>query len=119
MRWALAMTLAVLFGCAGGPPSPPGGGAPASHSPEPAGAGGGGSGDDVHRARRERMVGQQGRARGGRDPRGLEAIGGVPRHLFVPEDQRESAYDDGPLPIGEGQTISQPYIVALMTELLH
>jgi protein-L-isoaspartate(D-aspartate) O-methyltransferase len=42
----------------------------------------------------------------------------VPRHLFVPEDLRRSAYEDRPLPIGEGQTISQPYIVALMTDLL-
>ena len=42
----------------------------------------------------------------------------TPRHLFIPENLRDMAYDDGPLPIGEGQTISQPYIVALMTELL-
>jgi protein-L-isoaspartate(D-aspartate) O-methyltransferase len=45
-------------------------------------------------------------------------MGAIPRHLFVPERQRASAYDDRPLSIGEGQTISQPYIVALMTELL-
>jgi protein-L-isoaspartate(D-aspartate) O-methyltransferase len=48
----------------------------------------------------------------------LAAIGRVPRHLFVPEHMRRDAYDNRPLPIGQGQTISQPYIVALMTELL-
>lgn len=52
------------------------------------------------------------------DPRVLEAMRSVPRHLFVPEELRESAYGDHPLPIGHGQTISQPYIVAVMTELL-
>jgi len=52
------------------------------------------------------------------DPRVLEAMRNVPRELFVPEDMKEFAYDDGPLPIGLGQTISQPYIVALMTEAL-
>jgi protein-L-isoaspartate(D-aspartate) O-methyltransferase len=53
-----------------------------------------------------------------RDPRVLEALREVPRHRFVPEHLQGSAYDDGPLPIGHGQTISQPYIVAVMTELL-
>ena len=53
------------------------------------------------------------------DPAVLDAMRSVPRHLFVPEALRDLAYEDGPLPIGEGQTISQPYIVALMTELLH
>ncbi len=53
-----------------------------------------------------------------RDGRVLGAMRAVPRHRFVPEDLRAYAYDDGPLPIGHGQTISQPYIVALMTELL-
>jgi protein-L-isoaspartate(D-aspartate) O-methyltransferase len=48
----------------------------------------------------------------------LTAIAAVPRHHFVPEDLQEAAYDNGPLPIGHGQTISQPYIVALMTDLL-
>jgi protein-L-isoaspartate(D-aspartate) O-methyltransferase len=52
------------------------------------------------------------------DPVVLEAMNEVPRHLFVPEEQRSSAYDNRPLPIGHGQTISQPYIVALMTHLL-
>ena len=67
---------------------------------------------------RMRMVERQIHARGVRDPHVLRAMETVPRHLFVPEDQRAYAYDDTPLPIGFGQTISQPYIVALMTELL-
>ncbi|MFW5734962.1 MAG: protein-L-isoaspartate O-methyltransferase family protein, partial [Oceanidesulfovibrio sp.] len=52
------------------------------------------------------------------DPRVVEAMKTVPRHEFVPEDSRELAYLNRPLPIGYGQTISQPYVVALMTELL-
>lgn len=52
------------------------------------------------------------------DPRVLQAMRAVPRHAFVPKSRGWQAYDDSPLPIGEGQTISQPYIVALMTELL-
>lgn len=64
------------------------------------------------------MVERQLRRRGIKDERVLAAMGRLPRHLFVPERQRGSAYEDRPLPIGEGQTISQPYIVALMTELL-
>ena len=67
---------------------------------------------------RERMVAGQIEARGVRDPRVLEALRAVPRHEFVPPEQRMHAYEDRPLPIGEGQTISQPYIVAVMTELL-
>jgi protein-L-isoaspartate(D-aspartate) O-methyltransferase len=79
-------------------------------------AGGAGSPDDDALARR-RMVENQIAARGVRDASVLEAMRKVPRHRFVPEVQRAYAHDDGPLPIGEGQTISQPYIVALMTEL--
>jgi protein-L-isoaspartate(D-aspartate) O-methyltransferase len=67
---------------------------------------------------RQQMVRQQIRARGVKDRRVLEAMAKVPREEFIPADQRPHAYEDGPLPIGEGQTISQPYIVALMTELL-
>jgi protein-L-isoaspartate(D-aspartate) O-methyltransferase len=67
---------------------------------------------------RERMVRSQIEARGIRDPQVLVAMRQVPRHLFVPVHTRGSAYRDIPLPIGEGQTISQPYIVALMTEML-
>lgn len=66
---------------------------------------------------RSQMVREQIEARGVRDPQVLEAMRKVPRHRFMPESQRAHAYDDRPLPIGEGQTISQPYIVALMTEL--
>jgi protein-L-isoaspartate(D-aspartate) O-methyltransferase len=64
------------------------------------------------------MVQSQIRARGVKDERVLAAMATVPRHEFVPRDQQGHAYEDRPLPIGEGQTISQPYIVALMTELL-
>jgi protein-L-isoaspartate(D-aspartate) O-methyltransferase len=65
---------------------------------------------------RARMVDHQLRARGIVDQRVLEAVLRVPRHEFVPEPLRGEAYEDHPLPIGEGQTISQPYIVALMLE---
>ncbi len=72
---------------------------------------------------RERMVREQlARPRDGRlpvvDEKVLAAMGKVERHLFVPENMRSAAYTDGPLPIGYGQTISQPYIVAYMTQLL-
>ncbi len=67
---------------------------------------------------RERMVRQQIETRGVKDPEVLTAMRAVPRHRFVPSDYREASYQDSPLPIGEGQTISQPYIVALMSELL-
>lgn len=67
---------------------------------------------------RDRMVREQIEARGISSPRVLDAMRAVPRHEFVPEDLVASAYNDHPLPIGEGQTISQPYIVALMTEAL-
>jgi protein-L-isoaspartate(D-aspartate) O-methyltransferase len=64
------------------------------------------------------MVDTQIAARGILDARVLDAMRAVPRHAFVPEDYASAAYHDRPLPIGHGQTISQPYIVALMTELL-
>ena len=70
------------------------------------------------KAMREKMVDTQIKARGVKDPRVLSAMLKVERHRFVPEEYLNSAYSDQPLPIGEGQTISQPYIVALMTELL-
>jgi protein-L-isoaspartate(D-aspartate) O-methyltransferase len=73
---------------------------------------------DRWKAARLSMVDEQLRARGIRDPRVLEAMSRVPRHLFVPEAQRDEAYNDHPLPIGHGQTISQPYIVAFMSEAL-
>jgi protein-L-isoaspartate(D-aspartate) O-methyltransferase len=84
--------------------------------------------DDVERAgggaaetaadRRAHMVERQLVERGIRDPDVLAAMRAVPRHLFVPDDLQHAAYDDSPLPIGFGQTISQPYMVACMTELL-
>jgi len=76
-----------------------------------------GNGDEPAFARaREEMVASQIAARGVRDPLTLAAMREVKRHLFVPEGARRQAYDDHPLPIGHGQTISQPYIVAFMTE---
>ncbi|MBW1779926.1 MAG: protein-L-isoaspartate(D-aspartate) O-methyltransferase [Deltaproteobacteria bacterium] len=73
--------------------------------------------NDVARSR-EFMVESQIIDRGVRDPAVIRAMKTVPRHLFVPEKYRALAYADHPLPIGEGQTISQPYIVAFMTEAL-
>lgn len=73
---------------------------------------------DRDRERRVAMVSQQIEARGVRDRRVLDAMRRVPRHLFVPGELREVAYTDRPLAVGHQQTISQPYIVALMTELL-
>jgi len=67
---------------------------------------------------RRRMVEEQIRRRGVRDERVLSVMGEVPRHLFVPKEIRQRAYADEPLPIGEGQTISQPFIVAEMTAAL-
>lgn len=76
------------------------------------------SGQDGFTESRERMVKHQIQARGVRDAQVLKAMRDTPRHLFVPEKLRSRAYEDTPLPIGFGQTISQPYIVAAMTELL-
>jgi protein-L-isoaspartate(D-aspartate) O-methyltransferase len=73
--------------------------------------------DPAQATRRARMVDQQLRSRDITDPRVLEVMGQVPRHRFVPEELVDRAYEDGPLPIGSDQTISQPYIVALMTQL--
>jgi len=64
------------------------------------------------------MIERDLRGRGIKNPRVLAVMDAVPRHLFVPEPLRAAAYEDRPLPIGAGQTISQPYIVAFMTELL-
>ncbi len=83
--------------------------------------------EDAYRERRQRMVQEiavhalSAGSLSGRptlDERVMAAMARVPRHAFVPEDRRESAYENRPLPIGYGQTISQPYIVALMTDLL-
>jgi len=73
---------------------------------------------DPYETLREWMVENQIHSRGIRDPRVLAAMRKVPRHEFVSFSQGSSSYSDGPLPIGKGQTISQPYIVAYMTELL-
>ena len=73
---------------------------------------------DPAQSARLRMVETQLRARGIANPAVLQAMGRVPRHMFVPADLKPFAYDDRPLPIGRGQTISQPYIVAYMTEAL-
>jgi len=78
----------------------------------------GGGAADTAAARRAHMVERQLVERGIRDPDVLDAMRAVPRHLFVPDDLQHAAYDDSPLPIGFGQTISQPYMVACMTELL-
>jgi protein-L-isoaspartate(D-aspartate) O-methyltransferase len=76
------------------------------------------SGAQGRDAERAAMVQEQLRARDIRSARVLEVMGRVPRHLFVPEGQRRAAYGDHPLPIGYDQTISQPYIVAFMTQAL-
>ena len=77
-----------------------------------------GAGDDPLEAARSAMVARQLRARGIADARVLRAMGAIPRELFVSDDQRGTAYADEALPIPAGQTISQPYMVARMTELV-
>jgi protein-L-isoaspartate(D-aspartate) O-methyltransferase len=74
--------------------------------------------EDTYALRRQQMVEQDIRGRGVKDPVVLRVMGSVPRHLFVDAPFQNQAYGDHPLPIGEGQTISQPYVVALMTEAL-
>jgi protein-L-isoaspartate(D-aspartate) O-methyltransferase len=76
-----------------------------------------GNSEAVSEEQRRKMLEEQIAARGIHNERILDAMQRVPRHLFVPDSERGLAYEDAPLPIGEGQTISQPYIVALMTEL--
>ncbi|MBM3956461.1 MAG: protein-L-isoaspartate(D-aspartate) O-methyltransferase [Gemmatimonadetes bacterium] len=120
----LAAALAAAAGCAAGAPAPPG----PSASPPPAVTAGPSPApsptrvpdalEERFRQERESMVARHIEARGIEDPRVLDAMRSVPRHRFVPERYLGSAYADHPLPIGEGQTISQPYIVALMSELL-
>jgi protein-L-isoaspartate(D-aspartate) O-methyltransferase len=77
-----------------------------------------GKSDKDWECERLRMVEDQLRKRGISDERVLHAMGKVPRHLFVPQESTNAAYTDGPVPIGEGQTVSQPYMVALMTQCL-
>ena len=74
--------------------------------------------EDIYKQRRQLMVEKDIKARGISDAKVLQAMGRVPRHLLVDEYIRDRVYEDYPLPIGEGQTISQPYVVALMTESL-
>lgn len=74
--------------------------------------------NDPYRESRERMVKQQIQNRGVKDQEVLKAMRAVERHMFVPEGRMLNAYDDRPLPIGYGQTISQPYIVAYMTDVI-
>ena len=106
MRWTLSILsiglCAALLGQSGADPGP------------------GGAGDRERQMtdKRLKMVDTQIRRRGIKDPRVLRAMESVPRHRFVPDEAVRSAYSDGPLAIGHGQTISQPYIVALMTESL-
>jgi protein-L-isoaspartate(D-aspartate) O-methyltransferase len=73
---------------------------------------------DIYAKQRMKMVASQIRSRGIRNERLLKVMELIPRHIFVDEGLADQAYSDNPLPIGEGQTISQPYIVALMTEAL-
>ena len=73
---------------------------------------------DIFQEQRRTMVVRDIQGRGVQDRQVIAAMGKVPRHLLVDERQRQDAYADHPLPIGEGQTISQPYVVALMTEAL-
>jgi protein-L-isoaspartate(D-aspartate) O-methyltransferase len=103
-RVAALLTLPLVWACGPStPPEPQGSVAPVA-----------GPFGEARRA----MVEQQIAARGVKEERVLAAMAKVPRHEFVPSDEVDQAYDDHPLPIGFGQTISQPYIVALMTELL-
>ncbi len=106
-RLAFAAGIYLLLACAPGTPGA------ATDGPTPAQ-----TPDDPWAQARARMVDSQLRARDIRDERVLRAMARVPRHLFVPEARRRAAYEDGALPIGLGQTISQPYIVAYMTEAL-
>jgi protein-L-isoaspartate(D-aspartate) O-methyltransferase len=78
----------------------------------------GSAGEDTYESARSKMVEEQMAARDISDARVLAAMRKVPRHRFVPERDQRYAYADTPLPIGEGQTISQPYIVALMTQVV-
>jgi protein-L-isoaspartate(D-aspartate) O-methyltransferase len=73
---------------------------------------------DQYAAQREKMVHDQIEARGIRNDAVLKAMRSIPRHLFMPVNVRSAAYEDRPVPIGYGQTISQPYIVAFMTDML-
>lgn len=96
LRWAAVLSVLALFA---------GGGSSAAR-------------EDQYLAVRLAMVAEQIQREGISDPQVLQSMRDVPRHLFVPGGMRSRAYDPRPLPIGEGQTISQPYIVGFMTEIL-
>jgi len=109
-----AALMAALLGCS----RPPGPSAPApTAEPAPAAAPGATPATDGYAAARAQMVTQQIERRGISDARVLAAMRAVPRHEFVPAAEVAHAYEDHPLPIGHDQTISQPYVVAAMTEL--
>jgi len=110
MNLRKALGLACVFaalGCAG----------TEGREARPAAPGPGQEEKDVHTLRRSGMLERQIKSRGIRNPHVLRAMSEVPRHEFVPPALKDRAYDDNALPIGSGQTISQPYIVALMTQL--
>ena len=117
----LAAVLVALTACARGAAEQPEEAPLAAIAPSPAAAATTPAPSDEEtgfRMQREEMVTWQIEKRGIEDPRVLDAMRTVPRHRFVPEKYLSRAYGDSPLPIGEGQTISQPYIVALMSGLL-
>jgi len=115
-RTVLSLALVLLTACTAVTTSTPATTPSPTTAPTPAPLA---QGDEVVFAQqRERMVIETIERRGITDKDVLHAMRAVPRHLFVPEEERDWAYGDYPLPIGYGQTISQPYIVALMTDLL-
>ena len=115
-RVILTLPLVLLVACSAAPPPVQPTSSPSPPTPTVFQTA---EGDDEDYARqREQMVLETIERRGITDADVLRAMRAVPRHLFVPESQRQHAYGDYPLPIGYGQTISQPYIVALMTDLL-
>ncbi|MDQ4149333.1 MAG: protein-L-isoaspartate(D-aspartate) O-methyltransferase [Actinomycetota bacterium] len=130
IRRALALALASCIACGSpgrdasspretGSGETPGAEEAASGPASPPAAGGSPAADrEDYRSKRLEMVDKQIAGRGVNDPAVLEAMRRVPRHRLVPENVVGRSYEDRPLPIGLGQTISQPYIVALMTELL-
>jgi protein-L-isoaspartate(D-aspartate) O-methyltransferase len=110
-RGAAALSFAAILGLLGAGAACAVGGGNGREAPQPPAT-------DRERAQRLDMVESQIAARGVREPAVLDAMRTVPRHRFVPPAESRFAYTDGPLPIGHEQTISQPYIVALMTELV-
>lgn len=113
-----ALTIAPSAACGGEPASAPSTGKASSAAPVEPSAAASSPEDDRFAGARLELVEQSISGAGIKDERVLAAMRRVPRHRFVPEEQVERAYENRPLPIGFGQTISQPYVVALMTELL-